>query len=243
MRPENRLDPSHKPAQYNERDFELLLRYAESGRYHPPASKWDPLPNAKTDTNNHGAVSTDFIGMNWEYPEGDYATRPQIVRDHEIFTRGYSVDPAEPSARARGAAPILSPVGLAQGRIPGERSFSHAALHPRGPPHGGRRGDDGASRYRPRRSRRFRRHGRLQHGLAQRAALHHSRRLRAQRGQCAGGRLRAVPHQLSRHRAAQRRGREPIRSCLPFRVAHRLRQYPHGARVHDARPVRPRWPR
>ncbi|MEO8372267.1 MAG: FAD-dependent oxidoreductase, partial [Candidatus Solibacter sp.] len=58
----NRL-PIEKPAQYNERDYELLLRYAESGQYHPPASKWDPLPNSKTDTNNHGAVSTDFIGM------------------------------------------------------------------------------------------------------------------------------------------------------------------------------------
>lgn len=85
---DNRL-PIEKPAQYNERDFELLLRYAESGRYHPPATKWDPLPNAKTDTNNHGAVSTDFIGMNWEYSEGDYATRARIVREHEIFTRGY----------------------------------------------------------------------------------------------------------------------------------------------------------
>ncbi|MCU1233052.1 MAG: putative xanthan lyase, partial [Candidatus Solibacter sp.] len=86
--PENRL-PIAKPAEYNERDFELLLRYAESGKYHPPTSKWDPLPNAKTDTNNHGAVSTDFIGMNWEYPDGDYSTREKIVRNHEIFTRGY----------------------------------------------------------------------------------------------------------------------------------------------------------
>jgi hypothetical protein len=85
---ENRL-PVEKPAQYSERDFELLLRYAESGQYHPPASKWDPLPNAKTDTNNHGAVSTDYIGMNWDYPEGDYATRERIIRNHEIFTRGY----------------------------------------------------------------------------------------------------------------------------------------------------------
>jgi FAD dependent oxidoreductase len=85
---DNRL-PIEKPAHYNERDFELLLRYAESGQYHPPASKWDPLPNAKTDTNNHGAVSTDFIGMNWDYPEGDYATRERIVRNHETFTRGY----------------------------------------------------------------------------------------------------------------------------------------------------------
>jgi hypothetical protein len=86
--PENRL-PVEKPEGYNERDHELLLRYAESGRYHPPASKWDPIPNAKTDTNNHGAVSTDYIGMNYDYPEGDYATRERIVKQHELYTRGY----------------------------------------------------------------------------------------------------------------------------------------------------------
>ena len=86
--PENRLTVE-KPAGYNERDHELLLRYAESGRYHPPASKWDPLPNAKTDTNNHGAVSTDYISMNYDYPDGDYATRERIVKQHELYTRGY----------------------------------------------------------------------------------------------------------------------------------------------------------
>lgn len=86
--PGNRL-PVLKPEGYNERDHELLLRYAESGRYHPPASKWDPIPNAKTDTNNHGAVSTDYIGMNYDYPEGDYATRERIIRQHEWYTRGY----------------------------------------------------------------------------------------------------------------------------------------------------------
>jgi hypothetical protein len=86
--PENRL-PIEKPEGYNERDHELLLRYAESGKYHPPASKWDPLPNLKTDTNNHGAVSTDYIGMNYDYPEGDYATRERIIRAHELYTRGY----------------------------------------------------------------------------------------------------------------------------------------------------------
>ncbi len=86
--PENRL-PVEKPEGYDERDHELLMRYAESGMYHKPSSKWDPIPNAKTDTNNHGAVSTDYIGANYDYPEGDYVTRERIVRQHEIYTRGY----------------------------------------------------------------------------------------------------------------------------------------------------------
>ncbi len=86
--PRNRV-PIEKPEGYSERDHEMLLRYAESGRYHNPSSKWDPIPNAKTDTNNHGAVSTDYIGMNYDYPEGDYTARERIIRRHETYTRGY----------------------------------------------------------------------------------------------------------------------------------------------------------
>ncbi len=86
--PTNRLAIS-KPEGYNERDHELLLRYAESGLYHRPSSKWDPIPNAKTDTNNHGAVSTDYIGVNYDYPEAGYGARERITKQHEIYTRGY----------------------------------------------------------------------------------------------------------------------------------------------------------
>jgi hypothetical protein len=78
-----------KPEGYDEKDHELLLRFAETGKYHNPASKYDPIPNLKTDTNNHGAVSTDYMGANWDYPEGDYATREKIVKRHEVYQRGY----------------------------------------------------------------------------------------------------------------------------------------------------------
>jgi CubicO group peptidase (beta-lactamase class C family) len=84
----NRL-PIAKPAGYDERDHELLLRFAESGKYHVPSSKYDPIPNGKTDTNNHGAVSTDYMGANYDYPEGDYATRDRIVRRHAVYQKGY----------------------------------------------------------------------------------------------------------------------------------------------------------
>jgi len=86
--PENRL-PIEKPEGYDERDHELLLRFIESGQYHEPSSKYDPLPNHKTDTNNHGAVSTDYIGANYDYPEGDYATRERIIKRHEVYQKGY----------------------------------------------------------------------------------------------------------------------------------------------------------
>jgi len=78
-----------KPKGYDPIDHELLLRYAESGFYHEPPTKWDGIPNAKTDTNNHGAVSTDYMGANWEYPDGDYGLRQRIIERHQVYTKGY----------------------------------------------------------------------------------------------------------------------------------------------------------
>lgn len=84
----NRI-PLEKPADYDPQRYELVLRYAEGGKYHPPESKYDPLPNRKTDTNNHGGVSTDYIGMNYAYPEGDYAVRERIIAEHLSYQLGY----------------------------------------------------------------------------------------------------------------------------------------------------------
>ncbi len=46
------------------------------------------MPNRKTDTNNNFAISTDHIGANYEYPDGDYATRDRIYRDHVEYQQG-----------------------------------------------------------------------------------------------------------------------------------------------------------
>jgi hypothetical protein len=78
-----------KPLDYQELEYELLLRYVESGKYHPPASKFDPMPNRKTDTNNHGGFSTDYIGQNYAYPEADHKTREQIIARHKSYQIGY----------------------------------------------------------------------------------------------------------------------------------------------------------
>ncbi|MSU60146.1 MAG: FAD-dependent oxidoreductase [Pedosphaera sp.] len=84
--PENRR-AWEKPANYDPRWFELLLRNFEAGDHRVP---WNPvwMPNRKTDTNNNFAISTDFIGQNWEYPEADYATRAKIWRAHEDWQKG-----------------------------------------------------------------------------------------------------------------------------------------------------------
>jgi hypothetical protein len=84
--PENRV-PFPKPADYDERRYELLLRNFEAGDLRFPM-KPDLMPNGKTDTNNNGAVSTDHIGANYNYPDASYAEREKIVRDHESYQKG-----------------------------------------------------------------------------------------------------------------------------------------------------------
>jgi hypothetical protein len=49
------------------------------------------MPGGKTDINNNGGFSTDFIGANYDYPDGDYATRARIWQEHEDYTRGFLV--------------------------------------------------------------------------------------------------------------------------------------------------------
>ncbi len=84
--PANRR-PWPKPADYDESRYELLLRNFEAGDHRPP---WNPLwmPNRKTDTNNNGAFSTDYIGGNYNYPEASYAEREKIVAAHVSYQQG-----------------------------------------------------------------------------------------------------------------------------------------------------------
>ena len=85
-RPEHRR-PWPKPAKYDEKLYELLLRNFEAGDLRLP---WNPIlmPNRKTDSNNNFAFSTDHIGMNYAYPDGDYATRAKIWQDHVDYQQG-----------------------------------------------------------------------------------------------------------------------------------------------------------
>ena len=83
---ENRL-AWPKPADYDEARWELVLRNCEAGDTRIP---WNPIfmPNRKTDTNNNFAISTDFLGANYDYPDGDYATRERIYQEHVAYISG-----------------------------------------------------------------------------------------------------------------------------------------------------------
>jgi hypothetical protein len=84
--PDNRI-PFPKPAGYDPGQYELLLRVLNSG-WREVFEKFDPIPNRKTDTNNHGPFSTDNIGMNYDYPDGSYERRREIIKNHEAYQKG-----------------------------------------------------------------------------------------------------------------------------------------------------------
>jgi FAD dependent oxidoreductase len=84
---ENRV-PFPKPAGYDPKQYELMLRIFQAG-WREGFQKFDRIPNHKTDTNNHGPFSTDNIGYNYDYPEASYERRRQIIREHEQYQKGW----------------------------------------------------------------------------------------------------------------------------------------------------------
>jgi hypothetical protein len=94
----NRI-PFAKPAGYDPKQYELLARVYAAG-WTETFGKFDPIPNHKTDTNNHGPFSTDNIGMNYDYPEASYERRRQIIQEHETYQKGWlyfiTTDPRVP---------------------------------------------------------------------------------------------------------------------------------------------------
>ncbi len=84
--PENRVSWT-KPKDYDPLKYELLLRNFDAGDHRVP---WHPtpMPNRKTDVNNNYAVSTDYIGANYDYPEADYDRRAEIIQAHLSYQQG-----------------------------------------------------------------------------------------------------------------------------------------------------------
>jgi hypothetical protein len=100
--------PWPKPARYAPARYELLARYLpalETALGRPLAindvMKADLLQNGKTDTNNNGAFSTDYIGGSYDYPEGNYAARARIRQAHVDYIQGFlyflATDPRVPA--------------------------------------------------------------------------------------------------------------------------------------------------
>ncbi len=83
--------PFTKPEGYDASKYELLARYLKAKPGLRVAHLMNPIfvPNRKTDTNNNGPFSTDFIGMNYDYPDGSHEKRQAIIDAHKKYTQGF----------------------------------------------------------------------------------------------------------------------------------------------------------
>jgi hypothetical protein len=95
-RPDNRV-PVSQPANYRREEFTPVLEHFKSGRIQQVftvtptgilRTRW--MPNEKADINDiKGApLRLSLLGENYEYPDGDYATRERIIARHRDYTLG-----------------------------------------------------------------------------------------------------------------------------------------------------------
>ncbi len=89
------LRPWPKPRAYDPYRYELLARLLKSmekllGRpqVFNEVALIAYIPNRKADLNNQGAFSSDYIGKNFDYPEGSYNRRAQIWQEHIDYQQG-----------------------------------------------------------------------------------------------------------------------------------------------------------
>lgn len=91
--------PSTAPEGFDASRYEMLFRWISTLNEHGQINDaktaiksyfllHSDLGQGVFDINNFGAVSTDFIGGSWAYPQADYQTREQIWKAHERWIRG-----------------------------------------------------------------------------------------------------------------------------------------------------------
>lgn len=99
--------PWEKPAAFDPKQYILAQRWfagekdnyneqvwVRDGKLSTVPGKFDIFPNNtkggfhKTDTNNHGPMSSDFIGMSWNWAEGSYEAREKLFQAHVTYQKG-----------------------------------------------------------------------------------------------------------------------------------------------------------
>jgi hypothetical protein len=79
--------PFPKPNDYDPEKYELLRRYIDIGVF-DIFNLTRAVQLGKYDHNNWGAFNTDYIGGNYEWPDGDYKQREKIFQDHVNYQQG-----------------------------------------------------------------------------------------------------------------------------------------------------------
>lgn len=102
--PENRL-PLVKPAGFNPLEYEALARWirtlknvrpgpsrvgdtALAGENRNLGISFHKMPNGKTDSNIGSEFGSDYLGMSWDWADGDYALREKRWQQHKTYIQG-----------------------------------------------------------------------------------------------------------------------------------------------------------
>lgn len=88
--PENRIT-IEQPEGYDEAAYEVLFRAIEAGQ-RGGFTKFDLMPNRKTDSNNTGGISNNPVGLNygddWNWTTLGHDERIALAKKHEHWQRG-----------------------------------------------------------------------------------------------------------------------------------------------------------
>ena len=176
--------------------------------------------------------------MNYDYPDGSYDRRREIVREHEEYQKGLmyfiASDPRVPADvqtefRTWGLArdefvdnghwPHQIYVREARRMVGAYVMTEHELLKRRPTPEPVGMGSYGIDSHN------------IQRYITPEG-------LRPERGRHRCVHERPVSDRVRLARSRSRTGRQSAGACLRLELAHRVRQHPHGAGVHDPRPVR-----
>ncbi|NND05647.1 MAG: FAD-dependent oxidoreductase [Saprospiraceae bacterium] len=84
--------PLQEPEGYDPYRYELLARLQALKPWTRLRNGFNiaMMPNGKTDINNYGLVgfSSNYVGGNYDYPEGDYLTRSEVWQAHKVYQQG-----------------------------------------------------------------------------------------------------------------------------------------------------------